>query len=275
MLFSTQAIASTLNVAAEQKYGQVAEALEKMIQQEMKNQALPAVSIALVDNAKVVWAQGFGYADPVRKAAATADTIYRVGSVSKLFTDAAIMQLVEKGELDLDAPVTRYLPDFHPTNGFSKPITLRELMSHRSGLVREPPVGNYFDSTSPSLKATVESLNSTSLVYAPGTHTKYSNAAITVAGYILERQSGQRFPAYLQQAVLKPLDMESSALHLRPTLLSGSRTPTCGHMMVALSMRRRSNWARRLPGACTRRYWIFRSSSAHCLPMGKVAGAAC
>ena len=169
------------------------------------------MSIALVDDQQLVWAKGFGLADPKRNVAATENTIYRVGSVSKLFTDTAIMQLVEKGEIDLDAPVERYLPDFHPANPFGTPVTLRELMSHRSGLVREPPVGHYFDSTDPTLKATVESLNSTALVYPPGTHTKYSNAAIAVVGYLLQQHVNQPFPDYLRDAVLKPLGMTASS----------------------------------------------------------------
>jgi len=212
----SQPLLAQVNIAPARRYCDVGTALEHVIQQEMKNHSLPAVSIALVDDQRVVWAQGFGLADPVQKIPASADTIYRVGSVSKLFTDTAIMQLVEKGQIDLDAPVSRYLPDFHPTNPFGKAITLRELMSHRSGLVREPPVGHYFDSTAPTLKATVESLNNTTLIYPPGAHTKYSNAAIAVAGYVLEKQSGQPFTTYVRDAVLKPLGMTSSTF--TPTL---------------------------------------------------------
>ena len=97
----------------------------------------------------------------------TGHTLAGVGSVSKLFTDLAIMQLVERGELDLDAPITTYLPNFTPENPFGTPITLRQLTSHRSGLVREPPVGHYFDPTEPSLAQTVASLSSTRLGYPP------------------------------------------------------------------------------------------------------------
>src|SRR5262249_62192520 len=135
---------------------------------------------------KVVWAKGYGLADPKKKVAATSDTVYRVGSVSKLFTDLAVMQLVEKGTLDLDAPVTKYLPDFKPSNPYDKVITLRQLMAHRSGLVRESPVGNYFDPTSPTLAQTVASLNQTKLVYPPESRIKYSNAAIATVGLVLE-----------------------------------------------------------------------------------------
>jgi CubicO group peptidase (beta-lactamase class C family) len=113
----------------------------------MADKQLPALSVAIVDDQQVVWAEGFGYADPATKTPVTAETIYPIGSVSKLFTDIGIMQLVERGEINLDAPITKYLPDFHPKGRFKKPITLRQLMCHRSGLLREPPVGNYFETT--------------------------------------------------------------------------------------------------------------------------------
>ena len=206
------------DIAPRSDYAAVASALEPFIQRAMAEKQLPALSLALVDDRQIVWARGFGFADPDAKVPATAGTIYRAGSVSKLFTDIGIMQLVERGELDLDAPVTRYLPDFRPKNPFGKPITLRELMSHRSGLVREPPVGHYFDPSAPSLRATVNSLNSTTLVYAPGTHTKYSNAGITVAGYVLERLKATPYAEYLKQAVLDPMGLSESAFAPEPRL---------------------------------------------------------
>jgi len=94
----------------------VAELLEPFIEWHMENKDIPAVSIALVDDQEIVWARGFGYADPGDSTPATAHTVYRVGSVSKLFTDMAVMQLVERGELELDTPVTTYLPEFSPAS---------------------------------------------------------------------------------------------------------------------------------------------------------------
>ena len=204
---------------ASTNYAQVSAVLTKFMQHEMQDKNLPAFSIALVDDQKTVWAQGFGSADPDAKIAATPETVYRIGSVSKLFTDMAVMQLVERGELDLDAPVQKYLPNFHPHNPFGKPITLRQLMSHRSGLLREPPVGNYFDSSGPSLEAMVESLNDTTLVYPPETHTKYSNAGVAVVGYVLEKRSGEPFATYLQHAVLDPAGLRDSAFRPEPHLI--------------------------------------------------------
>jgi D-alanyl-D-alanine dipeptidase/CubicO group peptidase (beta-lactamase class C family) len=131
--------------------------------------------------------------------------------VSKLFTDIAVMQKVESGELNLDAPIQKYLPDFNPQNPFDVPITLRQLMSHRSGLVRESPVGNYFDPTEPSLAETVASLNGTSLVYKPETKSKYSNAAVSVVGAVLEKHLHTSHADRAQQMILDPLDMEQSS----------------------------------------------------------------
>ncbi|MEX0736395.1 MAG: serine hydrolase [Bacteroidota bacterium] len=192
-------------------YRPVIATLREFIQHEMEDKNIPALSIALVDDQTIIWAEGFGYADEEKKIPATYETSYRAGSVSKLFTDIAIMQLVEQGEIDLDAPMTRYLPAFKPRNPFQKQITLRHLMSHRSGLVRESPVGHYFDPGEPSLAATVQILNRTTLVYKPGTRTKYSNAGVATVGLVLETLKEKKFEQYIQVAVLDRLGMEASS----------------------------------------------------------------
>lgn len=198
-------------------YEAVVEKLSAFIENERRDKDLPAISVALVDDQKTVWAAGFGEADPQAALPATASTIYRVGSVSKLFTDLAVMQLVERGELDLDAPITDYIPEFElgdpisPEVEAGPPPTLRQLMSHRAGIVREPPVGHYFDDTEPSLAETVASMNGTPIIYAPGSRVKYSNAGIATVGYVLERTQGMPFTDYVKEAVLSPLGMDQSA----------------------------------------------------------------
>lgn len=206
------------NVAPRADYAAAVERLSGFIEHEMADKALPALSVVLVDDQEIVWARGFGYADPVDRVPATAATVYRVGSVSKLFTDIAIMQLVERGEIDLDAPLARYLPEFAPHNPYDRPITLRQLMAHRSGLVREPPVGHYFDDTEPTLTATVASLQGAPVVYEPETRIKYSNAGIAVVGYVLERTQQEPFAQYLARAVLRPLGMDASSFAPDPTI---------------------------------------------------------
>jgi serine beta-lactamase-like protein LACTB len=119
---------------------------------------------------------------------------------------------VEERKLNLDAFLYQYLPEFHPhQNAMTMTLTLRVLMSHRSGLVREPPVGNYFDPTEPGLEKTVASLNSTALVYGPSEKEKYSNAAIAVVGYALEKTQKEKYETYVQRRVLDPLGMKDSS----------------------------------------------------------------
>lgn len=199
-------------------YEELVKALTRVIQFEVEAKDLPALSISLIDGDEIVWAAGFGFRDAARKQPATAHTVYRVGSISKLFTDLAVTQLVDRGELKLDAPVTEVLPDFTPQNPFEIPITLRQLMSHRSGLVRESPVGNYFDPDEPSLKATIASLNKTQLVYRPETRTKYSNAGIAVVGAALEKQSGKKFSQQMREAVIHPLNLKNSDFERTPAI---------------------------------------------------------
>ncbi|MCR9197260.1 MAG: serine hydrolase [Planctomycetaceae bacterium] len=192
-------------------YQPAVEKLRRAVRWEVEQKRLPAFSIALVDKDHTVWADGFGFQDADQTQPATADTVYRVGSVSKLFTDIALLQLVDEGRLDLDAPIQQYLPDFQPKNPFGVAQTLRQMMSHRSGLVRESPVGHYFDPHEPTLAATVRSLNNTRLVYRPESKTKYSNAAIAVVGAVLESQLDSTHPQRVQQSILKPLGMSNSS----------------------------------------------------------------
>ena len=209
----------------------IVEAIDAAIRYECERKQLPAFSIAVVQDGATLWSAGYGFQDTERRIPATSRSIYRVGSVSKLFTDLAIMQLVELGKLDLDDPVARHLTEFRPSvpEGFSvdllSDLTIRQMMSHLSGLVREPPVGNYFDPTEPSLALTLDSLNQTELVYPPGKRTKYSNAAVAVVGAILEKYAGVSHPVYVRQSIFKPLSLQESGFEvddaMRDQLVTG------------------------------------------------------
>jgi CubicO group peptidase (beta-lactamase class C family)/D-alanyl-D-alanine dipeptidase len=203
---------------AQTDYAAVKAKLTELIRHEMQTHELPAVYIALVDDQRQVWSEAFGLADRQQGTPASTSDVFRIASVSKLFTDIAVMQLAESGEIDIDAPVTQYLPDFRPRSRFKKDITLRQMMSHRSGLVREPPVGNYFDPTEPTLEQTIRSLHDTEVVYEPERRAKYSNAAIAVAGYVVEVLRGKPFARTVEETILRPLGMSESSFDPRPDL---------------------------------------------------------
>src|SRR5437764_6927867 len=100
------------------------------------------LSIALVDGQRVVWARGFGYADVAARKRVTADTLFHIGSVAKTLTAAAVMQLVERGRVDLDAPLSRYVPGFSPRPRFrGNVITVRSVLDHHAGIPGTLPRG--------------------------------------------------------------------------------------------------------------------------------------
>ncbi|MCR9243993.1 MAG: serine hydrolase [bacterium] len=208
--------------------------LRPYITRQLVEMGIPGACIAVLDvdpasGARRLWVEGFG--QPVNSAAGAlpasldpvgmpASAVHRVASISKLFADTAAMVLVERGLLDLDAPVSRYLPDFQPHNPFDGEVTLRHLMGHRAGIVRESPVGHYFDPTEPTLQATVASLNETSLVHAPGSRYKYSNPGIGVVGAVVAAVTGQSFEAAVDALVLEPLGLTDSDFRARPDLVA-------------------------------------------------------
>jgi len=199
------------HIRASGEYREVASKVSDAIHYEMGDKALNAVSIVLVEDMEILWARGFGVEDFNKSTKADA-------KVSKLFTDIGIMQLVEKGEVDLDAPITDYLPEFRPRSRFKRKITLRQLMSHRSGLLREPLVGNYFDDDEPTLEATVKSIIDSDVIYAPESKIKYSNGAIATVGYVLEKLKGEPFARYLRKNVLLPMGLTHSAFEPLPDI---------------------------------------------------------
>ncbi|MEX1139989.1 MAG: serine hydrolase [Bacteroidota bacterium] len=205
--------------APAQDFSRVSRQLSDVIESELKQKGIPAAYIALVNDQSVVWSAAFGYSDLDRKLTASPTQVHRIASVSKLFTDIAVMQLAERGLLDIDAPVTTYVPEFQPRNPFGIPLTLRQIMTHRAGIVREPPVGHYMDPTEPSLAQTILSLNQTEIVYKPETRFKYSNAGIALVGYVLEKMQGQPFGEYIERYLLKPLGMNESSFLPKKELL--------------------------------------------------------
>ena len=160
----------------------------------MAEQDIPGLAVALVDGDRVLWAEGFGHTDRDGSSPVTADTIFSVQSMSKLFTATAVMQAVGAGRLRLDEPITSYLPDFTVHSAFEdhpeRKITLRMLLSHTAGFTHEAPVGNNFELDPGDFDDHVRSISDTWLRFPIGTGYAYSNLGIDLAGYIVGRVSG-------------------------------------------------------------------------------------
>jgi CubicO group peptidase (beta-lactamase class C family) len=184
--------------------------LDGIVESQLERDDVAGAVVVVVKDAQVLFAKGYGYADVEGKKPASAEnTLFRQGSISKLFTATAVMQLEEQGKLDLDRDVTEYL-DFKIPATFALPITLRHLMTHTAGF--EERFKDLFVNEAGDLKLRpvflAESLPRR--IFAPGTVPAYSNYGVALAGYIVERVSGLRFEDYIEENILKPLGMSHS-----------------------------------------------------------------
>ena len=194
-------------------YSYTKEYIRWFVQQQMKKHNVTGLSLALVDDQRVVWAEGFGYADLAHNVPATPETLYRAGSITKLFTASAILQLVERGLLDLDQPITTYLPEFSFKTRFpdTPPITIRHILTHHSGLPRDIPLGMW--STNPQPYATVlHDLKSRYVLHPPNYIFSYSNLGMTVLGEVIERVSGEPYATYVSHAIFNPAGMTTASI---------------------------------------------------------------
>ena len=180
-------------------------AFKEAINREIAAGNISGVSVGLVEGNRILYVDGFGFADKKKRIPATRDTVYRAGSISKLFTALAAMQQAERGRLSIDQPVTELWPDFRIVIPFptAKAITLRQLMCHRAGMFRESPVGSYFDASGADLRATVLSIEACVLVYPPETRTKYSNIGVAVVGHTVGTVAGLPFQDYARELLLR------------------------------------------------------------------------
>lgn len=180
--------------------------IEGIVSTEMSRASIPAVTVAAASSAGLDWSNGYGLADLENLVPATAMTEIRLGSISKPITAAAVMQLVERGKLELDAPIERYVPAF-PAKQW--PVTVRELLGHLGG-VRHYANDAELDSTR-HYSAVAEALRifkDDPLLAEPGTKYSYSTYGFNLLGAAVEGASGERFVDYLRAHVFGPAGME-------------------------------------------------------------------
>ncbi len=189
----------------------VVEHLERSIPVRMKRADIAGLSIAIVDDQRVLWARGFGVADPRDGRPATAKTVYRTGSVSKLFTALAALQMAERGRLDLDQPLGTVVPALRGALGpGADQVTPRRLMSHQAGLARDRIAGMWGPQPA-SFAALAASLTPDDLPFRAGAEWHYSNLGVTLLGHAVQEIAGIPFGRHLQQAVLAPIGMASAS----------------------------------------------------------------
>jgi CubicO group peptidase (beta-lactamase class C family) len=203
--------------------------IDAYLRERMRRLNLPGAALAVVEGEEAAHLRGFGTARPGGEAP-TARTPFGIGSLTKSFTALAVMQLVEAGRIDLDAPVTTYLPWFRLADReVSARITVRQLLNQTSGLSQLPGMVLLadFDDRPDATERQVRGLATLTLDRAPGSSFEYSNLNYNILGLVIEAASGETYPAYLQHHVLDPLDMRhtytSPAAARRDGLAAGHR----------------------------------------------------
>ena len=202
-------------------YAKVAEYVTALVRHEMKKRDVTGLSIALVDDQRVVWAEGFGYADKAGTVPASPETVYRAGSISKLFTATAAMQLAERGKMDIDRPLGDYLPGFSIRTRFADaaPVTPRSIMTHHSGLPSDYLKGMWTRNPEPFTRV-ADHIKDEYAANPPGTVFSYSNLGVTLLGDAIGKVAGRDFASHVRDEILLPLGMTRSSFSP-----SADRTP--------------------------------------------------
>lgn len=201
--------------------------LDGLLPAQLQREDIAGAVVVVVKNGTILYARGYGYADAAkRKPVSAENTLFRPGSISKLFTWTSVMQLQEQGKLNLDRDVNDYL-DFKIPSTYSKPITLRNILTHTSGFEETAkdlftdradkmiPLGTYLRTHIPDR------------IFPPGSVPAYSNYASSLAGYIVARISGKPFEKYVSDSIFKPLGMKHSSFEqplpekIRPSISNG------------------------------------------------------
>jgi D-alanyl-D-alanine carboxypeptidase len=207
--------------------------LDAWIQAVASSREEPGLSIGIVAGRDLIWSKGYGFANIDKRVPAVSSTLYRIASISKVFTATALLQLRDAGKIQLDDPVSKHLSWFRvkqPPD--SPPITIWHLLTHTSGLARELPIFYWNDLKFPSRQEMMRLAPEEPAIFPPETVYKYSNLALAIAGEIVAAVSGEPYSQYVENHVLRPLGMSSTLIE-----------PTRAAANLALGYRKR------VPGA--------------------------
>ena len=189
--------------------------LERLVRREQREKRLPSIAAAVVRAGELAWETAVGSADVGEQREATPDTQYRVGSITKTFTAAAILQLRDAGRLDLEDTLDEHV------EGVPHAPSLRRLLSHTSGLQRETHDDAWLTKRFADAAELVETLERAEQVLPAGARFHYSNLAFALLGIVVERVSGLAYPDYVRQRLLEPLGLERTSFEPQAPAATG------------------------------------------------------
>jgi CubicO group peptidase (beta-lactamase class C family) len=195
------------------------EGVRALIRKRIVDQSVPSVAVAVAQHGKIIWEEGFGWANREERIPATENTMYSLASISKPITATGLMTLVQAGKIDLDTPINDYLGDakVKARIGDAKDATVRRVANHSSGL---PLHYQFFFSNEPYQKPSYDEtiLRYGNVVTIPGEHYQYSNLGFGIVGYVLSRVSGASYPDFMRDSVFLKLGMTHTSVDVGPGL---------------------------------------------------------
>jgi D-alanyl-D-alanine carboxypeptidase len=209
------------SIVANSPSGSLGSIVDGVVASEMKTQGLPGMTVAVARNGSVLYAQGYGYSDLGSCQPMQANAELQIGSVTKQFTAAAILQLQQAGLLDIDKTVVTYLPNY----AFDPRITLRMLLNQTSGLqdyLSFPSLQQYIGGEQQSV--VLESIVQAPLLFSPGSAFNYSNSNYFILGSIIEAVTFQSYPDYLSAHIFQPAGL-ASTFYMRPAAAASPYEP--------------------------------------------------
>jgi CubicO group peptidase (beta-lactamase class C family) len=216
---------ATGSLAEHPRVAEALRVLEVWLEAQRAYEQIPALSTAVVHDQEIVWLGSEGLAHPEQGAAAGAETIYSICSISKLFTGVAVMQLRDQGLLRLTDPVARHLPwfDLRQAHAGSPPVTVAGILTHAAGLPRESdhPYWSAPDFPFPTREEIIERVSGQETLYPGWRYFQYSNLGLTLAGEIVRELAGVPFEQYVQERILDPLGLTDTRPHMPEELWGG------------------------------------------------------
>jgi serine beta-lactamase-like protein LACTB, mitochondrial len=206
-------------VIRDKSFKKAIQAAEKYIDSLQASQHIPGISICVGTREKILWAEGFGYADLENKSPVTINSVFRLGSVSKLLTSLAVGRLYQQGKLNLDAPVQQYLPDF-PEKKY--PFTARQLAGHIAGIrhyIKEDQLiaPRYYKNVQEGLSI----FKNDTLLFKPGTGYNYSTFGFTLLSAVVEAAAQKDFVSFMRDSIFLPLGMTHTFPDYNDSIIPG------------------------------------------------------
>lgn len=206
---------SALHSTAQDRF----DGVRALIRQRIADGLEPSITVAVAQHGKIIWEEGFGWANREERISANENTMYSLASISKPFTATALMTMVQAGKIDLDKPINDCLGDakLKARNGDVNDATVRRVTNHSSGL---PLHYQFFYSNEPYQKPSYDEtiLRYGNLVTIPGEHYQYSNLGFGIIGYVLSRVSGESYPDFMRESVFIKLGLTRTSVGVGPGL---------------------------------------------------------